>query len=115
MKTLQGVGCSVGEYVGDGQGEAGISEQAVESGPLDADAVVDEEVDADDNCEGDDERHPMLVLFDCETTGFSIYSDHITDIGAKVVATPVPVSKPTFSSLVRTPRNIPAPGKHNTI
>ena len=49
MKTLQGVGCS-------------------ESGPLDADTVVDEEVDADDNCEGDDEHHPILVLFDCETT-----------------------------------------------
>ena len=62
--------------------------------------------------EGDDECHPLLVLFDCETTGFSIYSDHIMDIGAKVVATPVPVSKPTFSNLVRTPRNIPAPSKH---
>ena len=68
MKTLQGVGCSVGECVGDGQGEAGISEQAV---ALDADTVVDEEVDADDNCEGDDERHPLLALFDCETTGFT--------------------------------------------
>ena len=69
---------------------------------------------------GEDEAHgscvvsdcnPLLVLFDCETTGFSIYADHITDIGAKVLNPPVPVDHVTFSSLVRTGRNISSAGK----
>ena len=47
-------------------------EQAVESGPLDVDDVVDEEVNPDDNCTGEsDEHNPPLVL---EAKGF--YSDH---------------------------------------
>ncbi len=29
---------------------------------------------------GEDEDHPLLVLLDSETIGFSIYADHITDI-----------------------------------
>ena len=37
----------------------------------------------------------------------------ITDIAAKVVASPVPVHQPTFTSLVRTSKNIPAAGKHS--
>ena len=56
------------------------------------------------------DSHPLLVLFDCETTGFSIYADHITDIGAKVLNPPVPVDHLTFSSLVRTGRNISSAG-----
>ena len=32
-------------------------------------------------CDTDDSR-PLLILFDCKTTGLSIYADHITDIGA---------------------------------
>ena len=61
---------------------------------------------------GIDDSHPLLIMFHCETTGFSIYSDHITDIAAKVVASPVPVYQPTFTSLVRTSKNISAAGKH---
>jgi len=45
-----------------------------------------------------------------ETTGFSIYSDHIADIGAKVIASLIPHTQPTFSSLVETAQNIPAAG-----
>ncbi len=73
-----------------------------------------EEVDDDEQSstlEDIENQQPLLALFDCETTGFSIYNDHIIDIGAKVISSPVPVSQPTFSSLVRTPRNIPGPGK----
>ena len=44
-----------------------------------------------DNCEGDDSC-PILILFDYETTGLSIYADHITDVGAKVLNPPVPLS-----------------------
>ena len=120
MERLRGVGCTVGEYMGDGQGEqdsATVNSPAAEDGPVDADPGVDhQESEGDDDEEGDDsgreDSHPLLIFFDCETTGFSIYSDHITDIAAKVVASPVPVSQPTFSSLVRTPRNIPAAGKN---
>ncbi len=50
-------------------------------------------------------------FYDCETTGFSIYTYHIIDIAAKVIASPVPVNQPSFSSLVQTPRNIPGPRK----
>ena len=54
---------------------------------------------------------PLLVFYDCEATGLSVYSDHITDIAAKVVNPPVPVPSPTFSSLVRTGKTISATGK----
>ena len=35
MVTLRGVGCTVGEYVGDGQGEL----ETVDTGPVDVDPV----------------------------------------------------------------------------
>ena len=93
MKTLQGVGCSVGEYVGDGQGEADISEQAVESGPLDNNNVIDEEAYASDNCanEGGDERHPLSLTVKHQHSASTATT---TDIGAKDILS---VSKPTFS------------------
>ena len=46
-----------------------------------------------------DDSRPLLLLFDCKTTGQSIYSDHITDIGAKVLNPPVPVHAPCLSGL----------------
>lgn len=61
-----------------------------------------------------DNAHPLLIFYDCETTGLSIYDDHLTDIAAKVVKSPVPLSSPTFSSLVRTSRRLVSP-MHNTI
>ena len=115
MATLRGVGCSVGEYAGDGQGEEDEPPMAVEHATEDADPEVDHqylEEDEDEDrsaCMTDDSR-PLLVLFDCETTGLSIYSDHITDIGAKVLNPPVPVHVPTFSTLVRTGRTISSTG-----
>ena len=117
MATLRAVGCAIGDYVGDGNGEvdATVSTPVVD-GPMDADPgeeyqYSEEDEDEDGSkCDRDDSR-PLLILFDCEMTGLSIYADHITDIGAKVLNPPVLVSSPTFSCLVRTGRTISAIGK----
>jgi len=40
----------------------------------------------DDESEiGSDDQLPLLIFYDCEATGLTVYSDHITDIGAKVI------------------------------
>ena len=104
MEKLRGVGCIVGEYIGDVQGDhdsATVNSPAVEDGPVDADPGVDhQESEGDDDEEGDEsgreDSYFLLVFFDSETTWFSIYSDHITDIAAKMVASPVPLSQPTL-------------------
>ena len=67
-------------------------------------------MDDADRSESDGSR-PLLILFNSETTGLSIYSDHITDIGAKVLTPPVNLSVPTFSYLVRTARTISTTAK----
>jgi len=112
MNTLRGAGCTVGDYAGDGQGEA----ECGDHGPVDADLDVDKEQseeggnnECDEECDFES-SHPLLILFDCETTGFSVYSDHITDIAAKVIASPVPLQQPTFSTLVRTSKHISTVG-----
>ncbi len=116
MERLRGAGCSVGEYAGDGQGDSMSTElHSTGEGTVDAGPEVEhlelEEDDDDDGIDiGHDDHHPLLIFYDCEATGLRIYSDHITDIGAKVVACPTPLQQPTFSSLVRTTRHIPAPG-----
>ena len=92
-ERLRGAGGTVGEYAGDGQGEAESAILIPEAvgDPVDADpgfdcqqSEEDEDGDGDESCS--DDSHPLLILFDCETTGLSVYSDHITDIGAKVIA-----------------------------
>ena len=98
MERLRGAGYTVGEYVGDGQGES--TSVGSEGGTLDAGPEVERqelEEDADD----------ILILYDCETIGFSVYIDHITDICAKVIAAPTPLLHHIFSSLLRTPRTMP--------
>ena len=72
--------------MGDGQGEEesqSVDSALAEIGPVYALPGVDHQEDMEDgnNLEGGD-SHPLFALFDCETTGFSIYSDQI-DIGAK--------------------------------
>ncbi len=82
MERLVRAGCTVGEYVGDGQGET-------ESVVAQSDKVGDsgnEQSTIDDN----EDQQPLLILYDCETTGFSIYTDHIIDIASKVIASPFP-------------------------
>ena len=91
METLRGVGCIVGEYVGDGQGELESTLETVDTGPVDVDPVDDhqhseEDEDEDENVDASetDDSHPLLIMFDCETIGFNIYSDHITELQPKL-------------------------------
>ena len=59
--------------------------------------------------ESNENAKPLLILYDCETTGFSMY---IIEIAAEVFNPPVPFSDTTgtFSSLVKTSRRIPKKG-----
>lgn len=108
---MRNAGCVVGEYVGGGQGEL---ENVDPNVPTSSDVVNADEPVVDDETlaevDGSNDGQPLLFFYDCETTGLSIYNDHITDIAAKVIASPVPVPTPTFSSLVMTSRQIPAAG-----
>ncbi len=100
-----------GEYVGDGQGEVDKTESAIDTSTnvLDTELQCAADQDDEDESSGDvSESRPLLILYDCETTGPSIYSDHLTNLGAKVIQPPVSVPDPTFYSQVRTSRNISA-------
>ncbi len=82
--------------------------------------IADAELELDDQVENNkgvssENANPLLIFYDCETTGFSIYNDHITDVAAKIVSPPVPVDSPTFTSLVATPHCIPPDGKKHSI
>ena len=64
------------------RGGQGDCEQELELTPFSLD-VVDAELGDDDQAveigEGSsDDAHPLLIFYDCETTGLSIYNDHIT-------------------------------------
>ena len=62
------------------------------------------------------ESHPLLFFFDCETTGFNVYNECITELAAKVIAVPVSsLSQPTFSRLVMTTKNIPDIGMYREV
>ena len=111
---LRGAGCTVGKYVGDGQGTSvsvGSEGGTLDAGPKAERQELKEDADDDDENETGSEDHPLLILYDREAKGFSVYTDHITDTGAKIIAAPTPLLHHTFSSLVRTPRTIPAAGK----
>ena len=114
MVTLKDVGGVVGEYAGDGNGEANSSEYFEEVGncseadPPQSQPDHIEEQESTSECSTD--HLPLLVLYDCEATGLSIYKDHLTDIAAKVFNPPIPLPASTFSSLIRTSRTISAPG-----
>ncbi len=115
METLKDVGGVVGEYVGDGKGEANSSEYLEEiDDHFEVDTPecrldpIEEQESSPDSGNG---HLPLLVLYDCEATGLRIYKEHLTDIAAiKVFNPPVPLPAPAFSSLVRTSRTISAPG-----
>ena len=66
-----------------------------EGGTLDAGPDVErhelEEDTDDDENETGSEDHPLLILYNCEATGFCVYSDHITYNGAKVIAALTPL------------------------
>ena len=113
MDSMRGLGCTVGEYIGDGKGDSeSVTPETPAVNPVDVDAddlEVDQPIDEEEEA-STDTAHPLLIFYDCETTGLSIYNEHITDIAAKVIDSPVPLSCPTFSSLVKTSRRIPAAG-----
>ena len=109
MESLRDVGNVMGDYAGDGQGDVQATVSVgMESGDADAGVVYEQPVDLEEEVSTDAE--PLLFLYDCETTGLSIYNDHITDIASKVIACPVPLLTPSFSSLVKTSKHISAPG-----
>ena len=116
MEQLCCAGATVGEYVGNGLGE---TERTDSDDKCDEDIEaneVDDHHDHESNVESggsSDDAHPLLLFYDCETTGLSVYSEHITEIAAKVVGVPQSsFSQPTFSSLVKTSRNISKKGTH---
>ena len=98
MTSLAGLGEAVGEYSGHGQGEQEYPTQ------LDQDGESDDE-DSMETCDTNSETSDTkpVHIFDIETTGLSIYNDHITEIGAKVVGMPSQLISPSFTSLVHTP------------
>ena len=103
MENLLCLGQAVGEYRGNGQGE-----EEEPSNLPDAEPIIDEQ---EENEDSGDNTHPLYFFFDCETTGLSIYNDHMTELAAKTIGVPnSSVSQPTFSSLIHTSRNISKPG-----
>ena len=86
MKRLQGNTCIVCEYVRDGHGvstSVGSEGRTLDAGPEVERQELEKVADDDDENETWSEDHPLLILYDCEATGFSVYSDHIADIGPK--------------------------------
>ncbi|XP_019854038.1 PREDICTED: uncharacterized protein LOC109583236 [Amphimedon queenslandica] len=111
MEQLQSAGAAIGRYVGNGLGETETeclhSEVSEEKGD---DNTEDAEVQCDIdymNENRSNDAHPLLIFYDCETTGFSVYNEHITEIAAKVVGVLLSLfSQPIFSSIIKTSRNI---------
>lgn len=106
MEALAGVGNETGEYVGDGKGET----VTVADNTAVAEDLVDADSDVDDPLAEDEIGKPLLIMYDCETTGFSIYKEHILEIAAEVLQCPVAYNSTTFSSLIKTSRRIEAKG-----
>ena len=98
----------MGEYVGDGQADGDDDDEPVD--PVDEleDVFDAHEEEIDDNVDG---ARPLLIFYDCETTGLSIYNEHVTELAAKVIGVPsASLTASSFLSLIRTPRHIPAAG-----
>lgn len=60
--------------------------------------------------EASSEAHPLLFLYDCQTTGFSIYNEHIIEMAARVVHCLIPCHNNTFSNPVETSGYSPKAG-----
>ena len=68
---------------GDGESGSALEEDVAEDMDTEESLHITQ---PDDTSTAD--AHPLLFFFDCETTGLSIYNDHITEIAAKVIAVP---------------------------
>ena len=126
MEQLRGLGHAVGEYVGGGRAEIEQEDEspvACDEHSNEVDMVCyDQQEDGNNECTEDreatsdeeditDDAHPLLFFFDIETTGLSIYEDHIVELAAKVVGVPrSTVTQRSYSSLIYTPKNIPSKG-----
>jgi len=128
MTTLKAAGYSTGEYVGTGLGDDEEEEQAEEEQGSDEEEQADEgELTTDGIAYGEqelvpnddsflpsdeglpyDDMHPLLLFYDCEATGGSIYDDNIIEIAAKVIGVPntVNIACREFSSFSNTSRRI---------
>ena len=105
MEQFRCAGATVGECVGNGQGETERTDTE-DRCDEDAEPLVDNDHSGETSGGSSDNDHPLLLFYDCETTGFSVYTEHITEIAAKVVSVPLSsFSQPTFLSLVKTSRN----------
>jgi len=116
MDTLQATGVSTSSYRGDS-----LLDDADESGEENDDGFCDENgddvvVDKDDSSTADNDApdtncQSLIFMFDCETTGLSVYEDHITELAAEVlVPSGVSISTTKFSSLCYIARHIPKKG-----
>ena len=117
MKELRGAGHVIGEYVGERRADMEQEDEDLDEHSRESiDSGVEPAFDDIQEEEGDDvtqNAHPLLLLFDTETTGLNIYEDHIVEIAGKVTGVPLSaVTYPTYSRLVHTPRNIPSKGKY---
>ena len=129
MTTLKAAGYSTAEYVGTGLGDDNEEEQVEEEDGSDIEEERDEEGDqsvggvvcgegellpSEDSFLPSDEElpyddmHPLLIFYDCEATGGSIYDDNIIEVAAKVIGVPntVNIACRDFSSLSNTSRRI---------
>ena len=116
--TLRAVGCTTTEYVGSFATAEATSSRIIEE----KDVVGDEEDQLFGNEDNADELEevstgvdgsssdelPLLFFFDCESTAGSMYSDHIFEVGAKVVAVPnsVNITQHQYGSLIHFSQNI---------
>ena len=114
MEALQGVGNAVGVYAGNGQGEPDLPDDAIDFDAVDAD-LGDNDLSVEESEASSDDAKPLFFLYDCESTGLSIYTDHIIEIAAEVIDSPLSSSNTTFSSLVKTSRRIPVQSKYRKI
>ena len=128
MTTLKAAGYSTAEYVGTGLGDDN-EEQVEEEDGSDIEKERDEEGDqsigraacgegelipsedsflpSDEGLPYDD-MHPLLIFYDYEATGGSIYNDNIIEVATKVIGVPhtVNIACRDFSSLSNTSRRI---------
>ena len=66
-----------------------------------------EEVSADVDGPSSDEL-PLLFFFDCESTGGSMYSDHMIEVGAEIVtvSNSISITQRQYGSLIHSSRSI---------
>ena len=113
MITLRAVGCTTAEYVGSsGTTEATSStvedEEDQPSGYEGDENNADESEEVSADVDKPSDELPLLFFFDCESTGGSMYTDHIVEAGAKVIAVPnsVNITWHQYGSLIHSSQSI---------